>query len=327
MCSIETTWSSLHERLQKDFLAFLSNDHGNSIPYLTLKVFQEKIDEEACREFKLKFKRKDRLTYDHGRVRLNNYADQVWSLFDYENERGEVFSLNIERAHEISYLMILSRVGKKMELSGLHKIHAMSLVENQRCLLVSAASGVGKSTQLLNLLQKNPNYQMLSDDCPVINQAGQVLAFPLRVGVSPLMLERLTHKQQSARYSLERREYGEKILLPVNHLNYDKTWSAYEQIVLVFLEGQCSSKPSIRKLNRCQVMIRLVVPFFIGVGLPIIFEYFWEPGWRVWIERVKIGLSRMKSGFLLAKRAQAYRIESSKDLDQLTEALGTSFKA
>ncbi len=66
----------------------------------------------------------------------------------------------------------------------MHRVHALALAVDRRAMLVLLPMGGGKSTLGAELL-RHPDVQLLSDDSPLVDRAGRVHAFPLRLGLLP----------------------------------------------------------------------------------------------------------------------------------------------
>ncbi len=87
-------------------------------------------------------------------------------------------------AHEIAFLTVLSRVGEHLDAVGLHRVHALGLQAQGAAALVLLPMGGGKTTLTLRLLREE-GVRLLSEDSPLIARRGEVLPFPLRIGVRP----------------------------------------------------------------------------------------------------------------------------------------------
>ena len=117
------------------------------------------------------------LTYDSKKKRFNDYYGKALTVYNYESETGTIYTDSLDRLHELTYLMLLSRVGKKLDLKGFHKIHAFGVVKNQCAILGIMPMKGGKSTHFLEFL-KDKQTQPLSDDTPLITRWGKIKPFP-----------------------------------------------------------------------------------------------------------------------------------------------------
>lgn len=306
---LETAWKELAELIEKDFQAFAIAPQTSSI---TIKVLKQK---PTFTHLKWKWNFNRLKTCDQDFVRYNLYEEQALSRYDFSLESGEITTENLSLAHEVAYLMALSRTGKKMELAGFHKIHAMSFVNCDKAVVLSMESGEGKSTLLLEIL-KRPGLQFLSDDCPVVTKRGTVASFPTRLGLSSKNLEEEELYPKNLRYSLKRREYGLKELLCAEAFPYARPGLEFKRIVLIFGRRGRENQPKLEAINNTRAYYLLLRPFLIGVGLPLIFEYFWESGVRDFFRKTKIAISRLITAARLIQQSETYELELSCDLQK-----------
>ena len=245
------------------------------------------------------------MTYDQGSKRFNDYYGKGLSIYDYGEERGEIFSPCLEKLHELLYLMILSRVGKRLDLQGWHRLHAFGIVKNGTALLGIMPMKGGKSTHFLRFIE-DPEVAILSDDAPLISRWGRVRAFPIRVGIeaseSPPRVE-----DETAIYRLRRERYGDKILISLRGLS-NPIGEEYRRVVL--FKGIRHNGPGCRvvRSSRWALGVELFKSQVIGLGLPMILEYFWEAGWADFFRKSFIALSRFLSSALLLLRSRAYTV-------------------
>jgi hypothetical protein len=252
-------------------------------------------------------------------MRLNDYEGIALTSLESKTGQAELWTKNLSRAHELAYLLILSRSGKILDQKGFHKLHAMAVVKNQRALVLSMDSGGGKSTIAWNLCQ-NFGFRLLSDDTPLFDDQAGLWSFPLRLGLSEVCVKD-GGIDQAHIYELERREYGLKKLLSVEHVAYEKVGVRFEEMILVFARRASHGKFRARQLSVVEIIIHLIRPMLIGIGLPIIFEYFWENGIEDFFTKAKIALKRMKAIWNLARQVRAYEVTLGNDLEESCRCL------
>ena len=91
------------------------------------------------------------MTYDQGNIRFNDYYGKALTIYNYEHELGEIYSNDLHKLHEICYLSILSRVGKKLDMRGYHKVHAFGIVKNGKALMGVMPGKGGKNDSLFGI--------------------------------------------------------------------------------------------------------------------------------------------------------------------------------
>jgi hypothetical protein len=307
--TIFSNCEELYLRLNKDFSYYISADDKSE--FLTIEVNQVTPDFSILKKLK-KWRQTDFVTtYDKGQVRFNNYNDKALSKIDYRTNKAEIFGEDLEILHELSYLMTLSLIGKKMDLMGIHRVHAMGINLGGVSSICMLPMGGGKSTLLAHLL-KYDDIQLLSDDVPLVQLNGEIREFPIRLGVDPIIIEHIIDPQDNI-YSLERREYGKKELISLNGIkNAIYTGKPIKQ--LVFQGKRVSGKESrIRTANFFEKVNSLFVNLIIGIGLPMIFEYFWRGGVTDFFVKTRIAISRMLCSFNLCRRSEFYIFEMGED--------------
>ena len=67
----------------------------------------------------------------------------------------------------------------------------------------------------------------------------------------------------------------------------------------------------------CHLFVHLV----IGLGLPMVLEYFWEKGFRDFLCKSKIFFSRFSAAFFLALRAKNYIIYLGNDIEHNVKSI------
>ncbi|MFM6929765.1 MAG: hypothetical protein ACKOX6_14950 [Bdellovibrio sp.] len=253
--------------------------------------------------------------YDDFPVRWNDYFGKALVRFDFSKESATIYSQNINALHEIIYLVTLSRVGKALDLRGFHRIHAMSAIIKNVSVICSMHMGNGKTSFLLESL-KDANTVWLSDDSPLIARSGQAFSFPLRIGVTSSWLEQhrasSPHLDFSQMYEIERMKYGKKYLLPIGAIsNPISAKSVAPQLIL--LGAKNASACQVKSISAWRAFPILFLNLGIGLGLPMMREYFFEPGLKSPVNIIKIFCSRMLTVLRLMRNARFAYAQLSPD--------------
>lgn len=319
---ISTNSQELLDRLGKDFSQYRVLNDENSY-FLKIDANIANIPADFLPHKKPSFKSRKVIFYDQGQIRYCDYHSAAASRFDFTREEAQVYSPSIEVLHEITYLMVLSRIGKKLDLRGLHRFHACGLSFGQTVILMTMPMGGGKSTLLTSMARLYLDMGILSDDSVLIDQEGLPRTQAIRLGLAP----EFHHFYEGKTYKLERRSFGTKTLLPIEHLHRDLFKGEVRKVVLLFGSRKTKSMvPKAWAVGPVQSFIRLILPLIVGVGLPMIFEYFWESGWRDFIVKSKIALLRIRSTFHLVMRAEKWRIELGDDREANSHFIRQNFE-
>jgi hypothetical protein len=309
----ELSNEELEKRLRKDFSYFVTEDLSLK-PQITIIPQLIKSPIERIPEITSTSQSSNSITYDQGHVRYNDYYGEALSIFNQQTESVEIFSENIERLHEVSYLVALSLSGKKLDLKGLHKVHGMSIIVNNVCCLITLPSKGGKSTLLKELI-KNPSVKILSDDTPLINHEGRLLPFPLRLGFESFPDDLEISNKDENYYTLDRKQFGTKHLICIDGLE-NKIGKEFKELIYINGVRKNSKDSTISHLSKGSALKALMGHLVIGLGLPMVLEYFWVSGLDDFFLRAKIAISRIYSSIILCITAHCFKIELGADSEK-----------
>lgn len=246
---------------------------------------------------------KNSITYDEGGRRWNDYFGQALSCYDYAAKEGVLYSADPDRMHEIAYLMVLSLTGKDLDLRGWHKVHACAFRYNGRDAVVMLPSGGGKTTLFLELARL-PGVSLLSDDTPLIDEQGRVHPFPLRLGIEHLPAH-LAHKKNE--FTLFRRQhFCDKWLLPLEQLGAPIAEGPSSRVLLVIGRRHNDPRPILFPVGPLRMLRALLEHMVIGIGLPMVIEYFVRHTWKDWGTLMQIARKRAWAALRLQQRSQSF---------------------
>ncbi len=266
------------------------------------------------------------ITYDSGRVRFNDYYGEALSVFDYASEQAQVYSPSLERLHEIVYLLILSRCGKYHDRHGLHRVHAFSVATSETTWIGMMPMKGGKTTLFLKLLAADQRMKIVSDDTPLVTLNGRIKPFAIRVGCEANHVPgTLSQVDPNATYRLERKQYGPKILIDIRGLGRPLSDRPPSRVIL--FQGIRQSGPGceVRPCGRLRMLRHLGKNMIVGVGLPMVIEYFLESTPLDWLRNAGILFSRTWAAMALVSRSQCYEVLLGNDPDLNARVISTRF--
>ncbi len=304
---INTSSKEVSNLIHNDFSFFISPSVPSYIQ-LHVDVRIEHPKHSIPENLLASFQTENCINYDVGDIRYSDYFGELTTIFNFNHNSAIIISENINMIHEVLYLLILSRIGKSLDLKGFHRIHAFGVKINHLAILGIGNSKVGKSTLLCSLLQDS-DIEFFSDDTPLIDRKGRIHAFPLRIGLS----ESVSMTESDSIYTITRKKYGKKKLLPITAIK-NKISQDYQSSVLVFLHRSTLTGPSIYKISKFSALKKLLAPMIVGVGTPIIFEYFWVHTYADLFTKTFIALSRTFSAIALSLKSQSYNFYLSDDI-------------
>lgn len=312
---VESPHADLLQRLRGDFSEFTADSQKS--PRLHVKAFLEVLPLRLRQTIQLQSGKKTRncIIYGRGTLRINDYFGRSYAEYDFKKNTANVYGLSSDALHETVYLIIQSRVGKLLDQEGLHRLHAMGVEIDNHCILLTLPMGGGKTTFFLELL-KDPAARILSDDCPLITTRGTAWAFPIRVGTTPEGRARLgAHPSLNwdKCYELCRMRYGRKLLLPISAIQNRVLEKEAARVTLLI--GRRTGKPGckVKSVTFLTVLPVILLNLGVGVGLPMMREYYVEGRWGDLASLLKILRSRLRATLSLAWKARCLRIELGTD--------------
>lgn len=258
---------SVMEQLYLDFSYFKVEE--GSKDGIEISLYDAEPPYERVPVVRASLYRPDSVSFDKGKTRFVDYHGKALGIYDYDKENGELFSKDANLLHELSYLVILSRVGEALDKKGLHRAHACAFSFNGEGVLCLMPQGGGKTTLYLEVA-KHEGVKLLADDIPLISKDMRILPFPLRVGVTDG-----TKLDIPPQYlgSMERRRFGRKILIDAGYFSGKLSEPVKLRTILV-CEREFSKDARIVKAGFARVYAALLRDCIIGVGLPQVLEYF-----------------------------------------------------
>ena len=220
----------------------------------------------------------------------------------------QLYSTDNGLLYEAAYLYLLSQIGQRLDARGLHRIHAVGVVIKGRAVLVMLPMGGGKSTLGLHILQ-HPQVRILSDDSPYIDRRGQVLAYPLRIGLLPGSESKIPADQ---RRTIERMEFGTKHLVNYSYFAERVCASANPGLLVV---GARTMAPTCRieEIGMWAAMRSCMVNCVVGIGLFQGLEFLLQSSpWEL-LKKGSLGLSRTWNCWQLVRRSKVLRIHLGRD--------------
>lgn len=273
----------LVEWLLSDFSAFAST--RAAAPCITITALRRDPALSGPSPTILKTKKLHILAAPAGRRRVW-YPEGALCEYDYQAGAGLVISLDTDLLRELSYLLILSRVGEALDLRGLHRLHAGALAYHGKALIFCGRQGAGKTTLLLELL-RDRNFFLLSDDTPLISTDGRVHPFPARIGLG----EDNPHLPRLGRLrGFRRRHYPPKRLLDISGCG--TTVSGTMPPALIFrLERGIG--PRFFRPGPLEGALEAAKSLVAGLGVPQMAEYFFRASPEDFTRKIKIAASRL----------------------------------
>ena len=250
---------------------------------------------------------KEGVCYEYKQIRHVDYSGKALAMYDFRSEEGVGFSLDDSLLHEISYIMVLSRVGELLDRKGIHRLHSLAVSVDRSAVICLLPMGGGKTTLALELIKTNDCF-LLSDEIAAIDGSLQVLPFPLRLGlattegIDPKMPGRYLH-------SITRIAYGPKVLIDVEYFIQKVAIEPARLGVVLFGERKNSKKPELKRLSKFAALYHVLRYITLGYQLPQTKAYFFRFSVGYFITLFTILLSRILRGMKIALSVKCYRFK------------------
>lgn len=287
------------QNLRRDFSYFLKELQTK--PNIRIDIYLEESPFESVPPLKASLYNPDSISYDDGQIRYVDYQEKALTIYDYKNEVGQIYAQDRELLHEISYLLILSRVGELLDKKGIHRIHALGVCIKEKGVLCLLPQGAGKTTLAMELL-KAEDIKLLSDDTTLIRRDGKLLAFPLRIGVAE---DFALDIPANYLHRFRRRKYGTKTLIDIDYFKDKIVPFALPSIILIG-ERIFSDEAKIVKVNKIKAIGPIIRDAVIGLGLAQMVEYFLRLNAKDIFGKIAIAHSRLLVNFKVLLRCKTY---------------------
>ena len=243
------------------------------------------------------------IVYRSAGQRFIDYHGRALGIQDERSGGFRLYSRDPDLLYEAAYLYLLSRIGQQLDRSGRHRIHALGLVIRKRGVLVLLPMGGGKSTLALHLLS-NPAVRILSDDSPFIDRRGELLAYPLRLGLLPGSEKSIPPQH---RRMIRRMEFGPKHLVNYSYFR-DRVCAEAPPGLVLLGARRITAGCSIEEVGMLTGLRACVSNCIVGVGLFQGLEFILQASpWEL-VKQSRIGLSRFWNCLRLLRRSRVCRV-------------------
>ncbi len=311
------------ENAQRDFSYFLCPPPPAGTRSVTLRLRREAPPKTPAQARRV-FRTREAVCYDYRRVRYVDYSGKALVRYDFDSEEGAVFSLDDDLLHEISYLMILSRIGELLDKKGIHCIHSLAVSVNGSAAICLLPMGGGKTMLALELV-KERDCLLLSDEIAAIDKQLRVLPFPLRIGVR--QAERVT-REIPARYLRSYRTitFGSKTLIDVDYFIEKIAREPAALRVAMLGERTRTGRPALKRVSRFMTLIHVLRDITLAYQLPRTKAYLlrFDAGYLRAV--CAIYLSRVLTGVRLAMSAEWYRFSLAEHPHENAKLIANFFR-
>lgn len=251
---------------------------------------------------------KDATVYRDGDVRVYDSRGAALVIYDMGARRAEIHSLDRDLLREKCYLLVMTRIGEELDRRGLHRVHAMGVAHQGRALVCLLPSGGGKTTLALSLLAL-PDFELLSEEVPLVSRTGRLHPFPVRMGVvegtrldiPARFLQGFRRSRRDAKVLIDTRYFARRIAEPA-------------EPGIVFVGRRVGpGQAGVARLSRLAGLTALFGPCVAGVGIPQLLEYLLRLDLGDIRRQVPILWSRFVASARLVRRSAIYELRLGPD--------------
>jgi len=269
---IKSTSDFVFDNLRKDFHLFLS-DHPKDSPLkaININIFNENPPYEKVPPLTASIYDLGLICYKDKNVHYVDYSGKGLMIYDFDKEQADIYSQDENLLYERVKLLILSRIGELFDRQRMYRIHALGLSKNEKATLCLLPMAGGKTTTVLNVLNKDKNINMISDDMCFVRWGGVVYPFVLRLGARDKKL--LQGIPEEIITGVSRIQYGRKFL--IDPVYFRERVSKECEIKNILIGKRMFRKETeINKIAKIKCFIPFIQSGVFGLGLPQLIDYF-----------------------------------------------------
>jgi hypothetical protein len=313
---VESTEDEFLSAIEHDFSYFLGTANHHS---LGLTLTNSKPDYDRLPELTCSFATPRNICFSDGRFNYIDYFGQGLNIYDRQANHCEIITDDLELAHEIAYLTILSRVSEELERKRLHRIHGLGIEFAGKGTVILLPSGGGKSTMALSLLRYDERFRLISEDSPLLRSDGQLLPFPLRIGVHP---HTLPPDIDSKFTRLDKRiEFSSKINIDIRFFGDQVSRQAVPAASLLLGVRSTGRRAKISPVPKTAALRHALTNSIIGIGLYQGLEFLFQKKFMESVQHMGLLFSRVYSNLMLLRQTRVYEFLIGRDIDRNFECL------
>lgn len=303
----------VYEDLLHDFKFFLS-DRPFKTPVFTIRTHFV----SPPKGISMLKTRRSRIYLSRRKQKRVLFFDKAY--VDYRFDKGcHIFCQDEKVLFEVCYQVILSYVGERLDLKGMHRVHGLGLSVGEEGAIILAPSGGGKSTLAMDLLHST-RLSILSDDTPLISKRNKMVAFPQRIALAqkPRVPEKFLR-------IFSRVHHGEKFVVCSEYFSRRIQKEAKLRWMIILGQRRCL-EPTIRKAHRVELIWPLLKWLVLGIETPQIWELFLRFDRPSMFSKLKILRGRFFRAFDILKDVKFLYLSPSEVSEKNAKLLGDWIK-
>jgi hypothetical protein len=301
------------ESIRRDFRYF---ETASGQPAVNIDVSDESPIFGSLPDLKATTYTLDYVVYRNKAEIYTDYHGKGLRVWNRQNKRYRIYSEDADLRHEIAYLTILSAAGQYFDSRHIHRVHALGVSQNNKAILILLPEKGGKTTLALRLV-KSGKFKLLSEDSPLISNRGEILPFPLRMGILPGGEQDIPAQYL---YKANFLRVGTKVMVDLDYFT-DKIGTTSRPWMVLLGERVLGNESRIIPTGKLQALKEFIKNSVIGLGLHQGLEYLL--GGNIWrtLGKSTLAWSRLINSLKIISRSQVYRYQIGHDFEKNIQVL------
>jgi hypothetical protein len=314
--SVQSDWGDVIAALRRDFGWFERAD-AQSSPVVRVQIERKAPDYDALGDASASFVTPRNVVFHHDGRTIVDYFGQAVSVLEPALGNLSVQGRSSHLVHEAVYLFLLSRVGEHLDSRGLTRVHSLGLAGRAGAVLVLLPSGGGKSTLAVRALSE-PGVKLLAEDTPLLDRAGVVHPFPVRVAINEADAETLP---AGAVHRIQRMEFHPKLVLDRSAFADRIATKPVPLAHIVIARRSLGRDAALDPLPRRAAFGPLLREAVVGIGVYQGMEFVLQKGFREVPGKAGIAFGRMRRCGAGLRRARVWQLTLGRDRERNWESL------
>jgi hypothetical protein len=327
--SVEGDWPAVIDAIRFDYAWFETGVRdgsdravrdwpaGRPAPPISLEIIRRAPDFDAYGSLTASFVTPRNVVYQSNGLTLVDYFGRALLAYDRTARAATIEGEDEHLVHEAGYQFLMSRIGEHIDNCGFVRLHSLGLSGAQGGVAVMLPSGGGKSTLAVRALDAE-GVRILSEDTPLLDRAGVLHPFVLRLGINEIDRDKLGSDKVQR---IERMEFQPKLVLAVEAFA-DRIEERPQQLRhLVIGRRALGSEARLEQLPRRVAVGTLLREAVVGVGVYQGMEFVLQRGMRDVISKGGVFASRARACAAGLARARVWELTMGRDSDRNWAAL------
>lgn len=313
---VESPEEEFQKSIEHDFSYFLSPETS---PSLRITYAKARPDYDALPEMTCSLATPRNICFSNGHCTYIDYFGLALNAYDRKGNVSHIVTEDVELAHEIAYLTILSRLSEALERKRFHRIHGLGVESGGKGTIILLPSGGGKSTMALSILSQNNQFRLISEDSPLLRKDGYMLPFPLRIGVHPQNVP----SDIDPRFTrLDKRiEFSPKISIDIRCFAEKVSRHPVPAASLLLGVRTTGRTAQIIPAPKSALLRHVLANSIIGIGLYQGLEYLLQKNFVESLQHLGLLFSRAYNNGVLLRHTRVYRFFIGRDVNRNYECL------